>query len=291
MGHWTVINALIYLLVRFMKKPYVVCPAGALPIYGRSKRLKRFYNHIIGGRIVRNADGHVAITVDELPQFESYGISADRVAVIPNGVSSEDFQSRDDRRFRAEHGLGEDPFVLFMGRLNPIKGPDLLLKAFCSARDELHHYHLVFAGSDEGMLLALKQTATECGVQDRVHFVGHLGREEKSWAYHAASLLAIPSRQEAMSLVVLEAGITGTPVLITDKCGFGQVSEAGGGLVVPASVEGLRTGLLELLGDPGELKVMGARLQKFVASRFTWDLVVEEYLELYGRILKSKGRG
>ena len=65
MGHWTAINALAYLYACRLRKPYVVCSAGALPVYGRSRYLKTFYNRSIGTRIVRDADGHVAITADE----------------------------------------------------------------------------------------------------------------------------------------------------------------------------------------------------------------------------------
>ena len=69
MGHWSVLNALVYLAARQMNKPYVVCPAGALPIYGRSKILKVIYNWIVGVRIIKNASAWIAITEDEREHF------------------------------------------------------------------------------------------------------------------------------------------------------------------------------------------------------------------------------
>lgn len=288
MGHWVFINALVYFFARRLGKPYVVNPAGSLPIYGRSKRLKRMYNWVIGKHVVRNADGHVAIVEGEVPQFEAYGIHENRITIIPNGINSEDYQVRKDTNFRRKYGLEECPFVLFVGRLNSIKGPDLLLRAFCEVKDDLSH-HLVFAGPDEGMLHELRKIAAECSVSDRVHFVGYLGGEMKSEAYYSCDLLAIPSRQEAMSLVVLEAGATGTPVLLTDGCGFDEVAQVGGGKVVPASVEGLKRGLTDLLGESTELKSMGENLRRFVGARFSWDYTVSKYLQLYTQILKGKG--
>ena len=71
MGHWTVLNALIFMAARSMRKPYVVCPAGALMVYGRSKMLKRFYNWIVGRRIIRNASACIAITNQECAQIEA----------------------------------------------------------------------------------------------------------------------------------------------------------------------------------------------------------------------------
>ncbi len=288
MGHWTLMNALIYIIARCSSKPYVVCPAGALPIYGRSKLLKLVYNLVVGRRLVRKADGHVAIAATELPQFEDYGVSKHRISLIPNGINAEDFPKGDGESFRAEHGLGRDPFILFVGRLNHIKGPDLLLRAFSEGRKAFPDHRLVFAGPDSGMLTGLKNTAVQLGVEERVHFVGYVGGRMKSEAYNAADLLAIPSRQEAMSIVALEAGAAGTPVLLTDRCGFDEVERIGGGRVVSASVEGLRDGLEHMLSDSDRLKAMGDKLRGVVRSRYTWDAAVERYLELYRDILGSE---
>ena len=289
MGHWTFLNALVYVLARRLGKPYVFCSAGALPVYGRSKRLKLLYNRLVGRSIVRNANAHVAITADEIPQFEAYDVEAGCVRVIPNGIDPGDYRARDDAGFRQRHSLSDAPFVLFVGRLNRIKGPDLLLEAFVGAKDELPDYRLVFAGPDEGLLPELRRAAS--GIDDRVRFVGYLGGEEKSRAYHAADLLVVPSRQEAMSIVALEAGICGTPVLLTDRCGFDEVESVGGGRVVAASAGDLEAGLVETLAGPGEIKHMGENLRRLVEERYTWRSVIGEYLELYESILGSEVGG
>ena len=75
MNHWTIINALVYLIAKKLNKPYIVCPAGALPLYGRSRWLKTVYNWVIGKNIIREAEGHVAISIAEIPQFQQYGLS------------------------------------------------------------------------------------------------------------------------------------------------------------------------------------------------------------------------
>jgi len=285
MNHWTAINALVYRVCKYLNKPYVVCPAGALPLYGRSRHIKRLYNWIIGKSIIRDADGHVAIATNEINHYRAYGIGPDRISVIPNGINAEDFQSDDVNGFRNKYGLGDTPYILFIGRLNAIKGPDLLLQAFGNLKDRLQDLHLVFVGPDGGMLAELKQMVVEFGVNERVHFLGYLGGFDKSQAYHAAKLLAIPSRQEAMSIVVLEAGITGTPVLITDQCGFDEIYKINGGQVVSASVVGLQNGLVDMLSYPEQLKTMEANLKKYVEDHYTWDETINKYLNLYRKIL------
>lgn len=286
MGHWTFINALVYFFAACLHKPYVVCPAGSLPVYGRSKWLKMSYNWIIGKRIIYNASGHIAITADEVSQFQRYGVHPNRVTVIPNGIDIKNYLSKDDADFRNKYELSNHSFILFVGRLNPIKGPDLLLDAFCYLKDE--DYHLVFAGPDEGMLPMLKDMVATHNIEDRVHFIGFLRDKDKSHAYHAADFLVIPSRQEAMSIVALEAGIAGTPVLLTDCCGFGEVAHCGGGKVVPATVEGLHKGLSEMIKNRGNLKIMGENLKKYVKEHFTWDVISAKYIKLYQGILDKR---
>jgi glycosyltransferase involved in cell wall biosynthesis len=289
MGHWNILNALVYFAIRKQNKPYVVCPAGALPIFGRSKLFKKIYNLVIGHKIIRNASMCIAVTPDETGSFISYGVNQDKVHVIPNGISDTDFIAEDNKYFRKKFDLGVRPFILFVGRLNLIKGPDLLLKAFCEIKNKFPDIDLVFVGPDGGMLAELKGIVRNANVDDRVHFLGYLGGADKSRAYHAAEFLAIPSRHEAMSIVVLEAGVSGTPVLLTDQCGFNQVADVGGGWVVPATIKGFRDGLTGVLSNPGQIKVAAEKINKYVVENFTWVIIVQEYWKLYSTLLNGAG--
>ncbi len=182
--------------------------------------------------------------------------------------------------------MPDAPIILFVGRLNRIKGPDLLLEAFIRVvREKGLPHHLAFAGPDSGMLNELQAATAREDMKGRVHFLGYVGDEDKSHAYHAADLLVIPSRQEAMSIVVLESGIAGTPVLLTDQCGFDDVASVKGGMVVSASVEGLQGGLMAMTGDPAQLTTMGENLEKYVREHFLWDHTAKLYLELFKRII------
>jgi glycosyltransferase involved in cell wall biosynthesis len=289
MGHWSPLNAMVYWAARQAGKPYVICPAGSLPLFGRSRRLKQLYNVIAGRSIVRNASACIAISPDEIDHFAAYGVPADKVHIIPNGIDPDDYAESDGSRFRASAGIANHPFVLFVGRLNPIKGPDLLLRAFCDLKNDFPDFHLVFAGPDGGMLKSLEETTREEGMTKRVHFVGYVGGADKASAYCAASLLAIPSRQEAMSIVVLEAGITKTPVLLTDQCGLNVVAGIGGE-VVPPTVEGIRNGLSAMLADPASLAAKGEQLGIFTREHYLWTSIVQAYLTLYEQLLRARAR-
>jgi glycosyltransferase involved in cell wall biosynthesis len=283
MAHWGFVNALVYWAARRLKKPYVVCPAGSFTPYGRSKYLKAIFDRVVGREMVRQAHGLIAVTEKEKQDFARYGVDLSRITVLPNAIDPDNFKDNRTREFRAKYKLESNQFILFLGRLNPIKGPDLLLNAF--GRLSQTPYHLVLAGLDEGLQGQLEADAKRLGISERVHFVGHLARDEKSQALHACSVLAIPSRFEAMSIVALEAGATGTPVLLTDQCGFDEIEKIGGGFVVSASIEGLATGLDRIVKC--DLQEMGTRLQTYCLEHFSWDSMVIKYLNTYQSILKS----
>jgi glycosyltransferase involved in cell wall biosynthesis len=283
-NHWTVLNAIVYQLALRAGKPWVVCPAGALPIFGRSVMLKRLYNQAVGYRLVRRAAAAVAITELEREHFAAYGRPAAAVRVIPNGVAIEDFAHCHVSDFRRCHGLADAPFVLFMGRLNAIKGPDLLLDAFVRIQDAIPHHHLVFAGPDSGMRNALERSVRAARLERRVHFVGYLEGAAKTAAYRAADLVVVPSRQEAMSIVALEAGACGKAVVLTDRCGFDRVQALGAGVVVPAQADALASAICSLLGESAQRDLMGAALFALVKQEYTWTAAARRYIEIFESI-------
>jgi len=289
-GNWSVLNALVYRRARSLGVPHVVCPAGALAIFGRSKVLKRAYNRLVGDELVRTAARHIAITEDEVPQLLAHGATVDSVRVIPNGVVAEEFEHRDDGGFRRRFGLGDAPFLLFVGRLNPIKGPDLLIEAFASVTERFPHHRLLLAGSDEGMLARLTELVERHALQQRVRFIGHISDETKSAAYHAAELLIIPSRQEAMSMVVLEAGAAATPVIATDRCGLSELGRINAAIIVPATVERIADGIAAALADPAGLRVMAEKLHAHTLDRFCWDAVGSQLVELLREVVDERAR-
>jgi len=288
MGHWSILNVLVYFAARKAGKPYVVCPAGALPLFGRSFLLKQIYNLVIGKTIIRNASAWIAVTSIEFPYFEAYGIPSSQITVIPNGVSEDDFLPQDTKEYLNRRELPDAPIILFMGRLNLIKGPDLLLQAFIQMRRSLPGFHLVFAGPDGGMLPQLRSMVERAGITEQVHFLGYVSGDDKSATYRSAKLLVVPSRQEAMSIVALEAGICGTPVLLTDQCGFSEVCLLDARLEVEASISGLAKGLKNLLSEQELLEDLAPIWRAYVTKHYEWDIIVTSYIEIYKDILEQR---
>jgi len=288
LNHWTILNAMVFRAARRLKKPCAVCPAGALAIFGRSKLLKHCYNNLIGRDMIRQAQAHIAIASNEIDQFADYGISPDHITLIPNGVDPGGYPPAAMMDFRHKEGLGTSPYVLYIGRLNFIKGPDLLLKGFIEVAARHKAYHLVFAGPDDGMGAELSRMAANSGLNERIHFIGYVGGSDKAAAYQGASFVVVPSRQEAMSIVVLEAGICGKAVLMTDQCGFSTKDQTDGIKVVGATVDGIRHGLLKMLREETKVQRMGERFRQHVRDNYTWDIAARRHISLFERVLREQ---
>lgn len=289
-GHWSVLGARVCLAAQRLGKPYVYCPAGSLRIFGRSPTLKRLYNMLVGRRIVRGAARCFAVTELEREQFHQYGVSDEHIVLLPNGVRPNPEMVPCPQTFRARHGVEMKRVLLFLGRLSPIKGPDLLLKAFAAIAVRHKHAVLIFAGPADELGASLKVEAGRLGLLNQVLFVGFLAGQGKQDALAAADFLVVPSRQEAMSLVALEAGLCGTPVLLTDQCGFDEVESSGGGYVVAVQPEAIAEGIERMLNAAETLKEQGECLRQLVLSRYTWDGLTRQACELYEELVGGMPR-
>ena len=140
---------------------------------------------------------------------------------------------------------------------------------------------LVFIGPDEGLSSELRTLASKSGLLPRVHMLGYVPLDDKASLIKSSLLLTIPSRKEAMSIVVLEAGILGRPVLLTNVCGFDEVERVNGGLVVEPDVNSFSEGLLKLLDMDNDLDQMGNNLKNFVRENYLWSKATEQHIDAF----------
>lgn len=288
-GHWSWLGALSGWLALRQGRPYVYAPAGSLPLFGGSRTIKRLYNAIIGRRLVQGARCCIAITEMERTHFHLYGVPDERISILPNGVDPELPPDIQPQRARAHYGIGDARLLLFLGRLSPIKGPDLLLDAFARISARHPDMRLILAGPNAGLRGALQRRIGQLNLREAVQLTGNVAGRDKLELLAAADCLVVPSRQEAMSLVVLEAGLLGTPALITDQCGFDALATANGGCIVGASVAELAAGLERMLGSASSLPSLGANLRRLVLDHYTWPHLAARAWELFQGLITVAG--
>jgi glycosyltransferase involved in cell wall biosynthesis len=207
----------------------------------------------------------------------SRGARPERLRHLPNGVDTDLFRAPDSAEARSgarkSFGLpAERPLVLFVGRLVPKKGYDLLLAGHHPEAD----YDLVFAGDGTA------DAAAELAGRPGVHHMGALDPERLAEAYRACDVFALPSTAEGFPLTVQEAMASGLPVVTTDDPGYAPYALDGAGVeLLPRDVAALRDTLTRLVGDPSLRERMGSRARDRAERDFTWDQHVDALLGHY----------
>ena len=268
-------------------KPYVLQALGTTTRMKRSLGKKLVYDTLFGSSILKNAAALIAKSEVERQQYEAAGIPPEKVALVPNGMEiPEEARRVVPGNFRKAHGIGEsETLLLFLGRIDPIKGLDLLIKAF--ARVKGAGVRLAVVGPDEGLQGELERLARERGVGGSIVFTGGLYGAQKWEAYTDADAYVLPSAFENFPRTVLEAMGCGTPVLITDRCGIASQIRDRAGLVVPYEEGALAEALRRLLNDPDLREKLGENGRRAIGEEFSWEPVVKKVEALYGHALAS----
>ena len=253
-------------------------------------------------KVIAQADKILAPTPEEAAQLVGlYGATPDRVRVVPPGVDHALFFPRDRQEAKARLHLTGVRLVLFVGRLQSHKGPDIAVRAMAEgvARDPEGTADLMLAivGGPSGPgpsaeVAHLMDLAAALGVAERVMLFPPQTQERLADFYAAAEVLLVPSRSESFGLVALEAEACGTPVIAAATGGLRYVVADGvTGFLVPGYDPGdYADALLRILGDRAGAKRMG-EAGVVQAVRYSWDATAAEVLSVYRDLAPRLGDG
>jgi glycosyltransferase involved in cell wall biosynthesis len=271
--------------------PYVVRPLGVLNRWGIENRrpwLKKLSFALVERRILTGAAAVHYTSDDERLQAEELGVRQ-RAAVIPNGAEMPG-NGLARGRFRARYPeLAGRLIILFLSRLDPKKGLDLLLPAFARARRRYPKATLVVAGNGEEEFAShLKKEAQRLGIASDLLWAGFLTGEEKWAALGDADIFVLPSYSENFGVAAVEAMGCGVPVVVSDQVAIHrEISQGGAGLVVPCAEEAIAEALARLISDGPLRAEMSANGSRLARTRFSPEAATRNLLALYREISKS----
>lgn len=261
--------------------PYIVEPLGMTRPIDRGFLLKKIW-----WKLCRNylpgASQIVATSEMERAELLADQFAPDRVMLRYNGIDREEFRELPPQgTFRKRMGIGEDEgFVLFLGRIIPRKGADLLIEALqLMACDKMK---LVLAGpeGENGYVADLQAKARAVGVEKRVLFVGPLYGEDKKAALVDAWVFALPSRYENFGNTAAEAIACGTPAIVSDRCGIAPLINQRAGLATSYDAGALGRTLTGLLRDAPLYRRLKAGCRD-VANEISWEHLVVQMQDSY----------
>jgi D-inositol-3-phosphate glycosyltransferase len=247
-------------------------------------------------RVVADADAVITPTSAEAGLLLGrYGADPTRVHVVPPGVDLDIFNPDVDRA-ASRQALGGGRIVLFVGRLQALKAPDVAVRAL-AALDELVPAdglptRLVMVGgpsgpaSDSAHPEALRRLAAELGVADRIAFLAPRPQPELAALYRAADVVIVPSHSESFGLVALEAQACGTPVVASDVGGLRSIVRGGGQLVASRDPQAFAAALAPYLTDPAVRAAASAEAVR-MAQSYSWDATTDATLDVYDTVVEE----
>jgi glycosyltransferase involved in cell wall biosynthesis len=266
--------------------PYVVAPQGSLEDWalGRSRLLKALYASVAEKPYFDRARAMQALTAIEAAQCRRFGIKAP-VTILPNGVDLATVDRQPPRPdLRMELSLPVDSVLfLFLGRLFPKKGLDLLIPAFGKLAAIRADVFLLVAGDDAGSRYCadVERLALTHGVAPRTRFLGEVCGDRKFAILRGTDVFVLTSHSEGLPVAVLEAMACRCPVVITRNCNLTEVKDREAGWLVEANIDSVFSGLSEAAASPGERRRRGDNGRSLVEENFTWDRIALESIRLY----------
>ena len=236
--------------------------------------------------VIACSDIITANSVVELHELvRHYGADPSRIEIVPPGVDHAFFSPGSRRGARQALGLGDEPVLLFVGRIQPLKGVDVAVEALSRLRDP--RARMLIVGGSSGIegddhAAEVHDLITDQGLDDRITMVPPQPHHVLSTYYRAADVTIVPSRSESFGLVALESAACGTPVVASDVGGLRTLVDHGRtGLRVPGrDPDDFAEAVERIIGDPifaGRLSERAAE----AATAYTWTSMAARLRRVY----------
>lgn len=219
-----------------------------------------------------------------------FQLPEDKIKIIPNGVFPEGFRnlSVNPQKVRNRYAAPHEKIVFFVGRLVYEKGLDLLLEAAVKILSKVDEVKFVIAGKGP-YEVHLKEKARRLGIYDRVYFTGYIDDQVRNALFNTAAVAVFPSLYEPFGIVALEAMAAGTPVVVTDNGGLGEVVHHGknGLKAFNNSPDSLADNIIWMITHPEQAQEMKSQAWAEVETVYSWNRIAEETIKVYDEVRKE----
>lgn len=288
-GMWNAGPTLASALASHARVPYIIRPCGMLDSWSltQSPWRKRIHLGLFSRRYLNRATRIHATTDEEAVEIQKLGLRPP-VVVVPNGVDDLAFSESHEALPPSLETLARGKnLLLYLGRVHPKKGLDLLIDALGHAAipDTLL---LVVGPREPDYYRQLQEQLKRLGLESSVHFQDPLYGPERFTLYAQAKVFILPSQQENFGITVAEAMASGTPVIVSPQVALSSaVAAVNAGLVVERDPEKLAEAITHLLGDSELRQKMGSAGRAHAKATYRWSAIAEHWRELYSSALKS----
>ena len=246
-----------------------------------------FLNNLFFNKLsFKFVDKIIAITPWELDILNKYAKDKTKIKVIPNGVDKILYRKVKKNSFKKKNSIKEKNLVLFFGRLNPTKGPEMLAKAAISITKKRKDIAFVWVGPDEGKAEEVKRLIKP---YKNMKYLGPIrGKEKIAEMYQAADIYVLPSYREGLPLTLFEAMASGLPIVASPVNGvpYEMKEKENGFFADYGDLKKLEGNILKIIDNLGLAKqISGNNFKK--SKNYDWDSIYKRYMEEYKNLLKT----
>lgn len=263
---------------------YVLQPHASTPKHVDKRLFKEAYDFVYGNRIMRNASCVIAVSRSE--EYYDRLMGAKDVEVVYNGMNLEDYSILPEIGTFKKSTSITSPYILYLGRMDKLKGIDHLIEAFSLFSESYPDYKLVIAGKISDYKSVLNDIIREKRLDDKVVFTGFVKEEDKISIYRDADVFVNPVKyMGGVSLTVFESLLAHTPVVVSPESGE-LVKEIGAGRIVDyGDVEAIKDAIIDCVEDKAKNCEEIRNAEQYIQTNLSWQAVTERVLKIYERVI------
>ncbi len=217
-----------------------------------------------------------------------FGLPSQKMFVLPNGVEASKFAFDFDQwGFRRRFAYDHEKLVMSVGRMVPEKGFQVLSDAALKVLQNYDDVRFVIAGKG-GMLDSLRARVEMMGISSRVNFIGFMSDEDLQKLFRVSDVAVFPSLYEPFGITAIEAMAAGTPIVVSDTGGLGEIVDHGytGIKTYVGNSDSLSWGILEYLYNTGYANEVRKNAYNKVINVYNWDLIAKDTANVYAHLIK-----
>jgi glycosyltransferase involved in cell wall biosynthesis len=268
--------------------PIVFSAMGTLQNDAQSfyKTQKSIIDYMFTKKIINYANVLHSVGHSEIESYIQYGGKKEKIIQVENGVNLKDFELTNSTDILKKLDIVGKPYILFLSRIHPKKGLELLLNAFKELTQSNDEIYLVIAGSGENdYVQKIQKNVKNLSLTNKVKFTGLVSQDEKITLLKFAKIFSLISKSDIHPRAIQEALTMGVPVVISKESDYPEVEEYNAGKIVSLEEEDISQTFEKLLQNDSELKIQSNNAKKLINEKFLVEEQIKKFEKIYSDIL------
>ena len=290
--NWYYHLAMVFSKIAFKNNiPFIISAMGAFEqkAHNLKNTRKKMLDLLYTKNLIKNAAGFHSVGDLETETYTKLGAPPEKIYRVDHGVMLENFQIKKRTGVLEKYGIDpkNNSYLFFVGRIDPKKGVDVLLRAFEKVVRNNKDLLLIIAGTgSEQYVQNIKKLSNDLGIEKLVIFTGFVSEDEKLELFESSKLHVVTSHSDVHTTTAIEAMAMGTPVIITKASDFPEIDDYKAGITVDMDIDYICKAIEELLGNDKKLKQYSDNAKMLIQDKFLLKNKIEEYEKMFQDVIK-----